>query len=106
MILVGSAPLDGPTWHQNRIQIDQKSIQKGIETKMQFGLRFGALLERFLVDFGAKLGPSWVQVGTKIWKIGVSRRCQKNDQKKSMRECARKVTWGGFPTSPLRVLFS
>ena len=66
-------------------KIDQKSIQKGIETKMQFGLGFGALLERFLVDFGAKLGPSWAQVGTKIWKIGVSRRCQKNDQKKVMR---------------------
>ena len=32
-------------------KIDQKSIQKGIETKMQFGLGFGALLERFLVDF-------------------------------------------------------
>ena len=41
--------------------IDQNSIQKGIENKMQFGLRFGALLDRFLVDFGAKLGPSWHQ---------------------------------------------
>ena len=32
---------------------------------MQVGLGFGALLERFLVDFGAKLGgkldPSWHQ---------------------------------------------
>ena len=61
--------------------IDKKSIQTGIETKMQSGLGFGLLLERFLVDFGAKLGPSWVQVGIKIGKIGVSRRCQKNDQK-------------------------
>ena len=78
-------------------KLNQKSVQKGIELKMQFGLGFGPLLERFLVDFGATLGPSWVQVGTKIGKIGVSRRCQKNDTKRSTQECARKVEMAGVP---------
>ena len=44
---------------------------------MQVGLKFGPLLGRSWVDFGAKLSPSWDQVGTRIWKIGVPRRCQK-----------------------------
>ena len=36
-----------------------------IKNKMRFGMDFGWLLDRFLVDFGpklgAKLGPSWHQ---------------------------------------------
>ena len=78
-------------------KIKSKSIKKGIETKMQFGLGFGAFLERFLADFGAKLGPSWVQVGTKIGKIGVSRRCQKINKKRSTQTDARKVSRVGIP---------
>ena len=50
---------------ENRSKINQKSIQKPIETKMQVGMDFGSLLDRFLIDFGpkleAKLGPSWHQ---------------------------------------------
>ena len=41
---------------------------------------FGGLLERFWVDFEAKLEASWGQVGTKIGENGVPRRCQKNAQ--------------------------
>ena len=48
---------------ENRPKIDQKSIQKSIENKMQVEMDFGWLLDRFLVDFepklGAKLGSSW-----------------------------------------------
>ncbi len=50
---------------ENQTKIDQKSIQKGIENKMQVEMDFGWLLGRFFVDFepklGAKLGPSWHQ---------------------------------------------
>ena len=50
---------------ENRSKIDQKSIQKAIENKMQVGMDFGWLLDRFLIDLGAKLGakvgPSWHQ---------------------------------------------
>ena len=50
---------------ENRSQINQKSIRKAIENKMEVGMDFGWLLDRFLVDLGAKLGvklgPSWHQ---------------------------------------------
>ena len=50
---------------RNRPTIDDKSIQRATETKMQVGMDFGWLLDRFLVDLGAKLGaklgPSWHQ---------------------------------------------
>ena len=55
---------------ENRQQIDQKSMQKAIENKMQVGMGFGWLLDRFLVDFGSKLGgklgPSWHQYRRKL----------------------------------------
>ena len=41
---------------ENQSKIDEKSIQKAIENKMQVGMGFGWLLDRFLVDFGSKLG--------------------------------------------------
>ena len=41
-------------------EIDQKSIQRGIETKMQFGLGFGALLEQLF----------WIQLGKLVPKFG------------------------------------
>ena len=49
----------------NRQKIDQKTMQKAIENKMQVGMGFGWLLERFMTDFGfnweGKLAPSWHQ---------------------------------------------
>ena len=50
---------------ENQSKINEKSIQKAIENKMQVGMGFGWLLDRFVVDFGSKLGcklgPSWHQ---------------------------------------------
>ena len=50
---------------ENQSKIDEKTIQKAIENKMQVGMGFGWLLDRFLLDFGSKLGgklgPSWHQ---------------------------------------------
>ena len=81
------------TWHPRPPEIRPKrlpkSIKKGIENMMQVGLVFGPLLERIWVDFGANWVASWIQVGTKIWKIGVPRRCQKNDRKKEARGAPR-----------------
>ena len=55
----------GPQIHQKSTQEAPKIDKKGIENMMQVGLGFGPLLGRFLVDFGAKLGPkldpSWHQ---------------------------------------------
>ena len=60
-----------PKTHQKSTQEVPKIDKKGIENMMQVGLEFGPLLGRFLVDFGAKLEPSWSQVGIKIReKIG------------------------------------
>ena len=50
---------------ENLSKINEKSIQKAIENKMQVGMVFGWLLDGFLVDLGCKLGgklgPSWHQ---------------------------------------------
>ena len=50
---------------ENHQKVDQKSMQKAIENKMQVGMGFGWLLGRFLIDFYSnlegKLGPSWLQ---------------------------------------------
>ena len=50
---------------ENRSKIDQTSIKKAIKNMMRFWIDFGWLLDRFLVDFGPKLGlklgPSWHQ---------------------------------------------
>ena len=51
---------------------------------MQVEMDFGWLLERFLVDFGAKLEAKLGQVGTKIPKKRVPRRCLKMYCKKVM----------------------
>ena len=68
---------------ENRSKIDQKSIEKGIKNKMQVGMDFGWLLDRFLVDFGpklgAKLGASWHQ-NSKKWG---TKSMSKNHQKTS-----------------------
>ena len=87
---------------ENPQQIDQKAIQKAIENKMEVGMDFGWLLDRFLVDFGPKLGSSWGQVGTKIKGNGVPRRCQKIIKNLETRGYAvvRNEIW----SSPLRVL--
>ena len=50
---------------QVEAKIHQKSVQEGIKNKIKFWMDFGRLLDRFLVDFGAKLGaklePSWTK---------------------------------------------
>ena len=46
-------------------------MKTSIEDKMQVDFVFGALLERFFIDFRAKLGAKLDQVGTKIRKINI-----------------------------------
>ena len=62
--------------------MDQKSIQKAIESKMQVGMDFGWLLDRFLVDLGpnlwVKLGPSWHQDRRKWGTKTMSKNHQKS----------------------------
>ena len=60
---------------QNRSKIDQKSIKKSIQNKMQLGMDFEWLLDRFLIDSGAQHAP---QNPTKIDPKGV----QEQDNKK------------------------
>ena len=59
---------------------------------------FGAIL-------GGKLAPSWHQVGTKIQKMRVPRRCQKREVKKScsQREGPR-VAAGEMGFGPLKTI--
>ena len=61
-------PKLGPKTYQKSSQDPPKINKKGIENMMQVGLGFGALWERFLEDFGSKLGAKLDQVGTKIRK--------------------------------------
>ena len=57
-----------------------KSIKKGIQNMMQIGLDFGALLGRFLVDFGFKLGAKLEPIWTKNpSKRGCKITCNKDD---------------------------
>ena len=67
---------------ENLSKIDEKSIQKAIENKMQVGMGFGWLLDRFLVDvgpkLGAKLGPSWHQNSKKWGTKAMSKNHQKS----------------------------
>ena len=67
---------------ENRWKIDEKSIEKQIKNKMRFGIDFWRLLDGFWGGFGgqvgAKLEPSWGQVGMEIDK----KRCQKKNEKK------------------------
>ena len=62
--------------------MDEKCIKKQIKNKMRFGIDFWWLLGGFWGGFGgqvgAKLEPSWGQVGIKIGK----KRCQKKNEKK------------------------
>ena len=63
-------------------QIHQKSIQKVIKNKMRFWMHLGLLLERFLMDFGPKLGvklePSWHQNRRKWGTMTMSKNHQKS----------------------------
>ena len=61
MILVGSGPQDGPTWHQNRIQNRSKIDPKGHRNQDS-----GWDLEPSWNDFWSILAPSWAQVGLKL----------------------------------------
>ena len=67
---------------ENRSKINQKSIRKAIENKMQVGMDFGWLLDRFLMDFepklGVKLGPSWHQNRRKWGTKTMSKNHQKS----------------------------
>ena len=69
---------------ENRPKIDQKSIQKSIENKMQVGMDFGWLLDRFLTDFEPKLG---VKLAPKSEEMGYQ-----DDVKKSLKIWSRKWT--------------
>ena len=77
-----------PKTHQKSSQEPSKIHKKGIENMMQVGLVFGALLGRFLVDFGAKLGgkldPSWLQNRSNI--------DQRTMLKKSLKIASKNVT--------------
>ena len=65
MILVGSGPQDGPTWHQNRIQHRSKFSPKGHREQdaiwVEIWNPLGAIFGRFWRQVGPKLGPSWHQ---------------------------------------------
>jgi hypothetical protein len=99
MILVGSGPQDGPTWHQNRIQHRSKFDPKGHRNQDAIWVGIWSPLGTIVLD------PT-LQVGAKIGKIGVSRRCQKMTEKVECDTTRQKYADGGFPTNPLRVLFS
>ena len=87
------------TWHPKLSKNPAKRLPrsiKGIENIMQVGLDFGPLLGQFLVDLGAKLGgkldPSRHQIPEKRDPKTISKICNKNGSKKSMRqELARPV---------------
>ena len=68
--LVNLTPNLRPETHQKSTHKDPKINKKGMENMMQVGLGCEALLGRFLVDFGAKLGaklePSWHQNPKKL----------------------------------------
>ena len=63
--LVNLAPNLRPKTHQKSTQEAPKIDKKGIENIMQVGLEIEPLLERFLLDLGAKMGvnldPRWLQ---------------------------------------------
>ena len=67
---------------ENRSKINQKSIRKAIENKMEVGMDFGWLLDRFLMDFGpklgVKLGSSWHQNRRKWGTKTMSKNHQKS----------------------------
>ena len=90
--LVNLAPKLGPKTLQKSTQEASKIDQKGIENMMQVSLKFGALLRRCWVDFGAKLGgkldPSWHQNLRKRGPKTMSKKTSKNDAQKSMRVAA------------------
>ena len=45
-----------PKASKNHQEINQTSMKKCIDDKMDVGMDVGRLLDRFLVDFGTKLG--------------------------------------------------
>ena len=65
MILVGSGPQDGPTWHQNGIQNPSKIDPKGHRNQdaiwVGIWTSLGAIFGGFWRQVGPKLGPSWHQ---------------------------------------------
>ena len=77
-------------------KIDQKSIKNRAKKLSKIRCDLGSIFESswvgFGVDLGAKLGPSWGQVGTKLgWKS------IKNDVKKRMKkDCILKASWSEF----------
>ena len=64
----------GPNWHEIAQKIDPRGDQKNDQILGCFWMA----LERILGGFWV---PSWSQVGTKIGKNGVPKRCRKNDEK-------------------------
>ena len=63
-------------------KIDEKINEKLIKNRSKISCDLGSIFDGswmgFGVDLGAKLGPSWGQVGIKIDK----KRCQKKNEKK------------------------
>ena len=63
MILVGSGPQDGPTWHQNRIpnrsKIDPKGHRNQDAIWVEIWSPLGAIFGKFWRQVGPMLGPSW-----------------------------------------------
>ena len=75
-----------PKTFQKSTQEASNIDKNGIQDMMQVGLEFGALLDRFLVDFGAKLGgklgPSWHQHPEKRGPKTMLKKCPKIVSKK------------------------
>ena len=53
-------------WAGNRLKIDEKSIKNRSNNWSKKLLILGWIFDRFLVDFGAKLPPKSIKIGTKI----------------------------------------
>ena len=74
-------------------QIDPKSAKKGIETKVQFGLGFGPLLEGFLVILVPSLGQAGSKLAPKSGKLGSQDDVKKMSQKMSSSESRGRGGW-------------
>ena len=106
MILVGSGPQDGLTWHQNRIQNRSKIDPKGHRNQDAIWVGIwsplGTIFGRFWRQVGPKLGPSWHQ-NLENWGLKtMSKKCPK---KLSARRCTKSNLGGGSLLVPFGSCF-
>ena len=85
------------------MKIDQKSIKKGIKNKMQVGMDFGWLLERFWGQVRGQVGAKLAPTSEKLeLQDDVKKTSKKRSDKKWAREFGgRKFPGSGAPRKPL-----